>query len=185
MADVALDKLSATSPAHEQGKVMHASSKDNQEAKQDGAETGTESLVVVAAASPCREAIAQEVVVSLAFGALEDVGHDGEALVAGGDLLDVCVDFLLGGSLAHFDAGRCALLLVRLLVLVDEALTGLVGMESCRLLAVGLVQLVLRRAGLDAEEVVEGDVATLGSGDLVADAEDLVVWRRVSARPQL
>jgi hypothetical protein len=64
---------------------------------------------------------------------------------------------------------------VVLLVLIDEALAGLVGMEPCRLLAIGLVQLVLRCAGLDSKEVVEGDIVALSSGNLVANAEDLVV----------
>jgi hypothetical protein len=69
---------------------------------------------------------------------------------------------------------------VVLLVLIDEALAGLVGVKPRRLLAVGLVQLVLRCAGLDSKEVVEGDIVALGGSNLVTDAEDLVVCLDVS-----
>jgi hypothetical protein len=180
VADVALDKLPAAPPAHEEGKVMHASAHDQEHTHENGAEPGTETLVVVAAASPRWEAISQEVVVSLTLRALEHVRNDGQPLIASSDLLEVCVDFLLGGALAHFHARCLALLLVVLLVLVDELLAGLVGMKLRRLLAVGLVQLVLRRAGLDSEELVEGDIVALGGGNLVADTEDLMVCLDVS-----
>jgi hypothetical protein len=124
-------------------------------------------------------------IVSLALGALEDVRNHRQPLVAGGDLLEVRIDLLLGGALADLDAGGLALLLVLLLEVGDELLAGLVRMKLCRLLAVGLVQLVLRCAGLDAEKVVEGDIVALGGGNLVADAEDLVVCRPMSASSQL
>lgn len=124
-------------------------------------------------------------VVSLALGALEEVGNDRQALVAGRDLLQVRIDFLLRGAFGDLDTGRLALLLVVLLVLVDKALAGLVGMEPCRLLAVGLVQFVLRCAGLDAKEVVESDIGALCKSNLVADAEDLMVCCSASASSQL
>lgn len=40
--------------------------------------------------------------------------------------------------------------------------------------------MVLRRAGLDAEEVVEGDILALCFGDFVTDTEDFVVWSKQS-----
>jgi hypothetical protein len=175
MADVALDKFPATPPADEEGKVVHAAAHDDEETEQDRAETRAEALVVVTRAPPLGEAIPHEMIVALALGALEHVRNDRQPLVAGGDLLEVCIDLLLRGTLADLDAGGSALLLVGLLVLVDEALAGLVGMQAGGPLAVGLVQLILRSAGLDAEEVVESDIAALCKDNFVADAEDLVI----------
>tara|TARA_R110002003_G_scaffold13_10_gene933 strand:- start:2254 stop:2493 length:240 start_codon:yes stop_codon:yes gene_type:complete len=78
-------------------------------------------------------------IVSLALGALEDVRNHRQPLVAGGDLLEVRIDLLLGRALADLDAGGLALLLVLLLEVGDELLAGLVRMKLRRLLAVGLV----------------------------------------------
>jgi hypothetical protein len=175
VADVALNKLPATPPADEKSKVVHPAAHDNEETEEDRAETRAEALVVVTRAPPLGEAIPHEMVVALALGTLEHVRDDRQPLVASGDLLEVCIDLLLRGALADLDTGRGALLLVGLLVLIDEALAGLVGVETGGLLAVSLVQLVLRCAGLDAEEVVESDIAALCKDNFVADAEDLVI----------
>jgi hypothetical protein len=180
MPDVALNKLPATPPAHEQSKVVHAAAHDNKEAEQNGTETRAKSLVVVARAPPFWETVPQEVVVALALGALENIGNDRQPLIASGDLLEVCIDFLLRWALADLDSRCGALLLVGLLVFIDEDLASLVGVQPCRLLAVGLVHFIVRCAGLDAKEVVESDIVALGSGNLVADAEDLVICRRLS-----
>ena len=157
MADVALNELPATPPAHEQRKVVHASTKDGEASEQHREEARTKAVVVVATAPPSWETIPHKVVVSLAFGALEELGNDRETLVALSDLLHVRIDFLLrwplGALLARLLLGR--------LPFFDEDLAGLVGMKSCRLLAVRLVQFVLRCAGLDAEDVVEGDIVAL------------------------
>jgi len=109
------------------------------------------------------------VVVTLAFSALEHGGYDGESLVGGRDLLDVRLNLLVGWLLL------ASHLLLVLLEIVDVGLAGLVRVKLARLLAVGLCQLVLRRAGLDAEEVVEGDILALRFGDFITDTEDFVV----------
>lgn len=41
--------------------------------------------------------------------------------------------------------------------------------------------MVLRRVGLDTEEIVKGDILALDFGDFVTDAKDFVVWRKPSA----
>lgn len=117
-------------------------------------------------------------VITLALSPLENVGDNREPLVLGGDLLQVRIDFLLGRALADLDAGRVALLLVLLSVVGNEGLAGLVGVHLARLLAVGLSYLVLRRAGLNAEQVVEGDILAFGLCNLVAEPEDFVVYVR-------
>lgn len=111
-------------------------------------------------------------VISLTAGALEDFGDDSEALVGDGGIFDEGVDLALGGGLGD--------LLALLFVLEDalglEGLARLVRVLLARLLADGLVQLVLRGRGLDAEQIVEGDVGAIVGDDFVAEAEDLVVW---------
>lgn len=61
------------------------------------------------------------------------------------------------------------------IVVGDETLTGLVGMQDTTLLSVGCVDFLLVCIGLDAEEGVEGGIATLVQGDFVLQAEDFVV----------
>jgi hypothetical protein len=53
--------------------------------------------------------------------------------------------------------------------------------KFARLLAEGLGQLVLRRAGLDTEEIVEGDIGAVCFSNFVTDAEDFVVCGKLSA----
>jgi hypothetical protein len=119
-------------------------------------------------------------VVSLTLGALEDVGNDGQTLVASGDLLHVRINLPLGG-----DSGLLAGLLALPRIVGDEDLAGLVGVQLARALAVGFGQVVLGGAGLDAEQVVKGDIGTLGGSDLVTEAEDFMVCEYMSARLQL
>lgn len=78
------------------------------------------------------------------------------------------IDFALRRLLADLDARRLSLLLVPERIGRDEVLAGFVGVDLARLLAVGLVQLVLRRRGLDAEQVVEGNVCAIVSDYFVA-----------------
>ena len=127
----------------------------------DGAKTRTEALIIVARASPCREAIPQEVIVSLALWSFEHLNNDREPLVASSSLLQVGIDFLLGRRLGDLDTGRLAFLIVVLAIVGNEDLAGLVGVQFARLFAVGFGQFVLRCAGLDTKEVVEGDVLFL------------------------
>lgn len=173
MSDIALDELPAALPSHDKGEVVHTTTNDNEHTKHHRAETGAVTLVVVAGAPPLGEAILQEVIISVAVLALQNVGNDGESLVRSGGLLQVGVDFLLGSLLGDL----LALLLVLQNTLGLEALAGLVGMQLTRLLAVGLGQLVLRGRRLDTEEVVEGDVLAAVQSDFIAQTEDLVVCR--------
>lgn len=110
--------------------------------------------------------------------ALQDGGDDGQSLVGGGSIPHGGIDLLLGGLLAHFHALLRALLLVLEGIAGDEVLAGLVGMELLGLFAVRLVQSVVRGRGLDAQQVVEGDVGAVMGDDFVTEAEDLVVWQR-------
>lgn len=41
--------------------------------------------------------------------------------------------------------------------------------------------MVLRRVGLDTEEIVKSDILALDFGDFVTKAEDFMVWRKPSA----
>ncbi len=85
------------------------------------------------------------------------------------------INLPLGGLLADFDAGRLALVLVLLCIVGQEVLASFVGVLFSGFFAVGLVQFVLGSAGLDAKEIVEGNIGALGFGYLVAEAENLVV----------
>ena len=151
---------------------------DGEKTNDDGTKTRTEAVVVVARALPCRKAVPQEVIVALALRALEHLGDDGQPLVGGRDLLHMGFNLPVGGLLAD----RGSLLLVILGIVGNKDLAGLVGMEVARLLAESLGQLVLGRAGLDAEEVVEGDVLAFGLDHLVAETEDFMIWCKLSAK---
>jgi len=111
------------------------------------------------------------VVVALALGALEHLSNDGKTLVGGGDFLQVCLNFLVGWLL----------LVVLLSIVGNKDLAGLVRVKFARLLAEGLGQLVLGGAGLDTEEIVEGDIGAVCFGHFVTDTEDFVVCRKLSA----
>jgi hypothetical protein len=179
--NVPLPKLLAASPRHEESEVVEASTHYDEQADHDGTKARTEALVVVPRASPCWETVPQEVVVALALGALQHGRNNGKPLVGGGDLLHMRFDLLVGRLLADLDAGTCALLVVVFRIVGDEDLAGLVGVKLARPLAVGFGQLLLRRAGLDAEEIVERDIVALGFGNFIADAEDFVVCNKLSA----
>jgi hypothetical protein len=71
---------------------------------------------------------------------------------------------------------RLALLLVLAGGLVgDELALGFVRVQELGLLTVSLVDVVLVGRGLDAEEVIEGDLWAFRSGDLVAKSKDFLV----------
>lgn len=77
--------------------------------------------------------------------------------------------------------GRLLSLWIVLRIFGNKGLAGLVRVEFARLLAEGFGQLILGRAGLDAEEIVEGDVGAICFGNFVTDAEDFVVCSALSA----
>jgi len=171
MPNVPVGELAAALPADNESEVVEATTHDQEQTKEHGTEARAETLVVISSASPLGETILQEVVVPRAVRAFQDVRNDSESLVGFGGRFDEGVDLLLRRRLGD----RLALLLVLEDALGLEALARLVGMDVARLFAVRLVQLVLRGRGLDAEQVVEGDVGAIVGHDLVADAEDLVV----------
>jgi len=84
---------------------VRRAAKHDQQAEQDGGETRSEALVVVACAAPEGEAVFEKVVVAVAFGAAEDGGDDAEAGVA-----FVCAGYdlgagFLGGAFLDMDTG--------------------------------------------------------------------------------
>lgn len=157
---------------------MRRAAGEQEDAHDHGAEAGPVARVVVLGALPLGEAVAQEVVVALAAGAAEDVGHDGQAGLAVRGALDGGLDLGLGGLLGDFHAalGLLGLGLGGGGALGGEGLLDLVRVQGAGFLAVGLVDLVLGGGGLDADVVVEGDVGALVGRDLVAKAEDFAVW---------
>lgn len=149
-----------------------------EESKQDRDEARTEASIVVSGASPLGEAVPQEMVVAIAGLAAEDVGDETEAGEALAGLLVEGIDFLLAGTFGHAHAGFLVLLaLVLERVRGDEFLAGLVRVEGARLFAVGLVDVVEGRGGLDADEFVEGYIVAFMGLDFVVETEDFVVWR--------
>ncbi|KAK5636387.1 hypothetical protein RRF57_012099 [Xylaria bambusicola] len=74
--DVALNELALAPPAHVQGEVVEATTANEQNAEQYRAKTWPIAAVVVFRALPRREPVLQEVVVSVAAGATQDVGDD-------------------------------------------------------------------------------------------------------------
>lgn len=174
--DVALDKLLLPLPAHIQDEVVDGAAAENEQAQHDGAQAGPVAVVVVVGALPEREAVGEEVVVPLAGRAAQDVGDEGQAGLALRGLLDGGPDLGRSGRLRDVHAARLGLLgggfgAVRL-----ELLLHLVRVQRPRLLAVCLVDVILRRAREDAQDVVKRSPGVrLVRRDLVADAEDLAV----------
>lgn len=69
---------------------MHATTAEDEEADEDGADAGTEAGVVVPGSAPSREAVLEEVVVTLAEWAAEDGADEREAAEAfAGEFLGV------------------------------------------------------------------------------------------------
>jgi hypothetical protein len=126
---------------------------DQEQAQQHGAQTRTESIIVVTGSLPEGETVLQEVIIALAAGTLEHVGDEVQACGAGIGVLDGGVDFALGGALVHVHAfGGLGLGLV-LGVIGDEGATDLVWVQVLGLFAVGLDDLFLVGIGADLEEV--------------------------------
>lgn len=150
---------------------MHSAAAHDQEPYEHRAQTRPEAGIVVSCSFPLRKAVSEEVVVSFARRALEDLGNDGETLVVGRGLFEVGVTLLLGWGLVDLDT--TFLLLHGMLGF--EVAEGLVRVDLAGLFAVGFGQFVLGCGGLDAEEVVKGDIGAVVGDDLVVKAEDFVV----------
>jgi hypothetical protein len=116
----------------------------------DCAQAGAVSVVVVVGALPEREAIGQEMVISVALGATKDVSDEGETSLSLAGLLHSSLDLSIGRRLS-----LCAGLLV-LSSLGSHSLSDLVRVQISGLLAIGLGNIVERSRGRDAEDVVEG-----------------------------
>lgn len=156
---------------------MRAAAQGEEDAEHDGAQAGAVPVVVVVGALPRREAIGHKVVVASTPGAFQDVGDDGQAGLSVRSLLDGGLDLGLRGGLGDVDTGLLVLLvLFGLGTLGGELLLYLVGVEGTRLLAVGLVDIILGGRGGDAQNIVEGNVGAFEGGDLVTDTEDLAIW---------
>lgn len=97
--DVALDKLGLTLPAHVEGKVVNTATNDEEQTNHNRAQAGSVAVVVVIGALPEREAIGEEMVVTVAFGATEDVGNEGQTSLSLASLLDSGFDLSIGGRL--------------------------------------------------------------------------------------
>jgi hypothetical protein len=166
-------------PVHVEGDVVDTTAEEDEETDHDRAETGAESLVVVASTTPFGEAVAEEVIVALALRATKDVGHYAETGKASRGLLAESIDLLLRRLLVLVDMDGGLFSLVGLLdrrggvVGSDETLTGLVRVQDTGLLLVGGVDVV--KFGLYAEERVEGSIATLVLGNFILETENFVV----------
>lgn len=168
--DVALNKLGLALPAHVEGEVVEATADNDKQADNDRAQAGTVSVVVVIGALPEREAIGEEMVVSVALGATKDVGDEGETGLGLAGLLDSGLDLGIGRRLCV-----CAVLLV-LLGLRSHSLPDLVGVQVAGLLAVRLCDIVQRSRGGHAEDVVEvGGLVGLVLCDFISNAEDFAI----------
>jgi len=179
--DEALDILAVVAVVHVKGDIVDGTAEEEEQANDDGTETGTETFVVEASASPFGEAIVQEVVVTFPLGAAQDADDQAEALEAGRSLLGELVDLALGGLLVLVDVGgglRTGLG-VRWLGRVvggEPIAAGLVGVQRARELAVGLCDLIVAGTRLDAGEVVESDIGSLGGLHLILQTEDFMVF---------
>ena len=179
--DEALDVLAVVAVVHVEGDIVDGTAEEEEKTNDHGTKTRTVALVVEASASPLGEAIVQEVIVTFPLGTAQDVDDQTEALEAGRSLLGELVDLALGGLLVLVDVGgglRTGLG-VRWLgraVGSEPIAASLVGVHGARELAVGLCDLIVAGTRLDAGEVVEGDIGSLGGLDLVLEAEDLVVF---------
>ena len=179
--DVTLDKLALPLPAHVQGNVVCAAADKDKKAEQDGAEARPVAVVVVLGTLPDGEAVGEEMVVAVALGSAQDVGHDAQAGLHLRGALHSSADLAGRWALGDIDAGllvaAAALLLSLLSAVGRELLLDLVRVELPCLLAVRLVDVVEGGRGRDANKVVKCDFGAEGGGELVANAEDLTVWR--------
>jgi hypothetical protein len=166
---------------HVEDDVVNTTTDEDEETEHDGGETRAEPLVVVAGTTPFREAVAEEVIVALAFRATKNVGHYAEASKASRGFLAESIDLLLGRLLVLVDVDGGLFTLLGLLdrrggiVGSDEALTGLVRVQDTSLLLVGGIDVFDACEGLYSKEGVECNVAAFVLGDFVLKTENFMV----------
>lgn len=156
--DIPLDKLLLPFPAHVEREVMRRTTSKDKEPRNHGPETRPIPRVVILGPLPGREAIGDEVIIPLPPGAAQDVGDDAQPSLTVRGALDGGLDLGVGGLFGDVHAVLALLgrLLGLLCALGGELLLDLVRVEGARLLAVGLVDLVLGGRGRYAEEFVKG-----------------------------
>lgn len=165
---------------------MNTTTKEDEKTDHDGAETRAESLVVVASTTPFGETILEEVIVSLALRATEDVCHYAETSKASRSFLAESIDLLLRRLLVLVDMDGGLVSLLGLLdwwggvVGSDETLTGLVGVQDTGLLLVGSIDGVKACVVLYTKERVESSVASLMLSDLILETENFMVCQLAS-----
>lgn len=179
--NVAFDKLALALPAHVQGNVVRSAADKDKEAEQDGAEARPVTVVVVFGALPDGEAVGEKMVVAVAFGSAQDVGHNAEAGLHLRGALHGSTNLASRRALGDIDTGllvaAVALLLGCLGAVGRDLLLDLVRMELPCLLAVRFVDIVEGGRGRDANKVVKGNIGPEGGGELVTNAKNLTVWR--------
>ena len=158
---------------------MRGATAEDEEADHDGPEPRSESCVVVACASPCWEAIVEEVIISLSSWAFQDFCNDTESGIAiAGDLdgfLDLGVTWGLVGVHSGFALVSEDGLVLFGIVLSDEGLFRFVRVNEARFLAVGLRDVFLGCRRRNAEEMVECGAWAFGAFDLVFEAKDFMI----------
>jgi len=160
---------------------VNTTTDEDEETEHDGGETRAEPLVVVAGTTPFREAVAEEVIVALAFRTTKNVGHYAEAGKASRGFLAKSIDLLLCRLLVLVDVDGWLFTLLGLLyrrcgiVGSDEALTGLVRVQDTSLLLVGDIDVFDACEGLYSKEGVECNVAAFVLGDFVLKTENFMV----------
>lgn len=181
MTDVAVDEIAVLDVVHVEDDVVDTTTDEDEETEHDGGETRAEPLVVVAGTTPFREAVAEEVIVALAFRATKNVGHYAEASKASRGFLAESIDLLLCRLLVLVDVDGGLFTLLGLLdrrcgiVGSDEALTGLVRVQDTSLLLVGGIDVFDACEGLYSKEGVECNVAAFMLGDFVLKTENFMV----------
>lgn len=181
VTDVAVDEIAVLDVVHVEDDVVNTTTDEDEETEHDGGETRAEPLVVVAGTTPFREAVAEEVIVALAFRATKNVGHYAEASKASRGFLAESIDLLLGRLLVLVDVDGGLFTLLGLLdrrggiVGSDEALTGLVRVQDTSLLLVGGIDVFDACEGLYSKEGVECNVAAFMLGDFVLKTENFMV----------
>lgn len=181
MTDVAVDEIAVLDVVHVEDDVVNTTTDEDEETEHDGGETRAEPLVVVASTTPFREAVAEEVIVALAFRATKNVGHYAEASKASRGFLAESIDLLLCRLLVLVDVDGGLFTLLGLLyrrggiVGSDETLTGLVRVQDTSLLLVGGIDVFDACEGLYSKEGVERNVAAFMLGDFVLETENFMV----------
>jgi hypothetical protein len=151
---------------------VNTTSDNKEQANHDGTQAGSVAVVVVVGALPQREAIGEEMIISVALGSAQDVGDQRQTGLSLTGLLNGGLDLSRSGRL---DGSTSLLVLAGL---GAHLLLDLVGVQRARLLAVGLGDVVERGRRGDAEDVVKGRGGIgLEARDFIANAKDFAICR--------